>query len=117
MQSCFRALAITVPQLADCSLMQTRQYKAVVVNGNVTRAIRNLNVHIKEEKLVDKWRAKLVYMKPAHQRVIKQKETKKKLNRQNFKTMMYWVMQAKSRLVLIFSHCLTNSAGKSTFHT
>ena len=79
--------------------MQTRQYKSVVVNGNVTKAIRLLNTHMKEEKLVDKRRAAQVYVKPSHQRVIQQKETKKKLNRQNFKTMMYWVMQAKSRLV------------------
>ncbi|KAL3142719.1 hypothetical protein ABBQ38_003019 [Trebouxia sp. C0009 RCD-2024] len=97
MQSCFRALATALPHIADCTLMQTRQYKAVVVNGNVTKAIRLLNTHMKEEKLVDKWRATQVYIKPSHQRVIQQKETKKKLNRQNFKTMMYWVMQAKSR--------------------
>ncbi|KAL0026725.1 hypothetical protein WJX79_007609 [Trebouxia sp. C0005] len=40
---------------------------------------------------------KKVYVKPSHQRVIQQKEAKKKLNRRKFKSMMYWVMQAKSR--------------------
>lgn len=96
-QTCLRTLARVLPELTDCALMQTRQYKAVVVNGNVTKAIRLLNVHTKEEKLTDKRRASQVYMKPSHQRVIKQKETEKRLSRQNFKTMMYWVMQAKSR--------------------
>lgn len=101
MQTCWRTLATALPQLTDCTMMQARQYKAVVVNGNVTKAIRVLNTHIKEEKLIDKRRATQVYMKPSHQRVIKQKETEKRLNRQNFKTMMYWVMQAKARLVLV----------------
>lgn len=97
--------------------MQTRQYKAVVVNGNVTKAIRLLNTHMKEEKLVDKWRATQVYIKPSHQRVIQQKETKKKLNRQNFKTMMYWVMQAKSRYCLHLIQSLSQySAGRHTVH-
>lgn len=101
MHTCFRTLATALPLLADCTAMQTRQYKAVVVNGNVTKAIRLLNTHIKEEKLIDKRRASQVYMKPSHQRVIKQKETDKRLNREKFKTMMYWVMQAKSRLVVL----------------
>ena len=100
-QTCLGTLAKALPGLTDCTLMQTRQYKAVVVNGNVTKAIRLLNTHIKEEKLIDKRRASQVYMKPSHQRVIKQKETEKRLSRQNFKAMMYWVMQAKSRLVVV----------------
>lgn len=93
----FRALAIALPTLADFASIQTRQYKGVVVNGNVTKAVRLMNNHVKDEKLADKWRASKVYVKPSHQRVVKQKETEKRLNRQKFKTMMYWVMQAKSR--------------------
>lgn len=94
MQSGFRVFASLVPLLTS---QQSRQYKSVVVNGNVTKALRLLNTHIKEEKLIDKWRAAGTYIKPSHQRVIQQKETTKKLNKQKFKSMMYWVMQAKSR--------------------
>ena len=101
MQNYLRILAKALPELTDYTSTQTRHYKAVVVNGNVTKAIRVLNTHIKEEKLIDKKRASQVYTKPSHQRVIKQKETEKRLNRQNFKTMMYWVMQAKSRWVVV----------------
>lgn len=101
MQTYLRTLAKALPELTDCTLMQTRRYKAVVVNGNVTKAIRLLNTHIKAEKLIDKRRASQVYTKPSHQRVIKEKETEKRLNKQNFKTMMYWVMQAKSRSVVV----------------
>lgn len=108
MQTYLRTLAKTLPELTECTLMQTRQYKAVVVNGNVTKAIRLLNIHVKEEKLVDKRRAAQVHIKPSHQRVIKQKETEKRLSRQNFKTMMYWVMQAKSRLVVVHGNCCSN---------
>ena len=97
MQKGFRALATALPLITDCALSQSRHYKTVVVNNNCTKAIRLMNTHIKEEKLVDKWRASKMYVKPSHQRVIKQKETEKRLNRQKFKNMMYWVMQAKSR--------------------
>ena len=90
-------LARALPLLIECASMQTRQYKAVVINGNVSKAIRALNNHLKEEKLIDKWRASKAYMKPSHQRVVQKKETEHKLNKQKFKTMMYWVMQAKSR--------------------
>ncbi len=96
-QGYLRLLASTVPVTADYAFAQTRQYKAVVQNGNVTKALRQLTTHIKEEKLMDKWKAAKLYVKPSHQRVIQQKETKKKLNRQKFQSMMYWVMQAKSR--------------------
>lgn len=88
-----------MPLAAQSPGQQTRQYKSVVVNGNVSKAMRQLITHIKEEKLVDKWRAAEVYVKPSHQRVIQQKEAKKKLNRRKFKSMMYWVMQAKSRYI------------------
>lgn len=97
MLRCFRTLATALPIVSDSTLAQSRQYKTVVVNNNCTKAVRLLNTHIKEEKLMDKWRAKTMYVKPSHQRVIKQKETEKRLNRQKFKNMMYWVMQAKSR--------------------
>lgn len=105
MQSCGRILAnAVVPVAADCICVQTRQYKAVVMNNNVTKAMRLLNTHVKEEKLTDKWRAAKLYTKPSHQRVIQEKETQKKLNRQKFKSMMYWVMQAKSRFATLLVH-------------
>lgn len=97
MQRGYRLLASLKPLAAQSTGQQTRQYKSIVVNGNVSKAMRQLNTHIKEEKLLDKWRAAEMYVKPSHQRVIQQKEAKKKLNRQKFKSMMYWVMQAKSR--------------------
>ncbi len=98
MQGGYRLLASLMPLAAQSTGQQIRQYKSVVVNGNVSKAMRQLNTHIKEEKLLDKWRAAEIYVKPSHQRVIQQKEAKKKLNRRKFKSMMYWVMQAKSRL-------------------
>lgn len=78
-------------------LNQTRNYKSVVLNGNVTKALRQLSNHTRDEKLLDKWRSAQIYVKPAHKRVLQQKETAKKLKREDFKTMMHWVMQAKSR--------------------
>jgi len=95
----------TARALSTCSqalrtnylLSQTRDYKSVVVNGNVSKALRQLSNHTKEEKLLDKWRSSQAYMKPAHKRVLQQKETEKKLKREQFKVMMHWVMQAKSR--------------------
>jgi len=99
MQGGYRLLAGLMPLAAQSTGQQIRQYKSIVFNGNVSKAMRQLNTHIKEEKLVDKWRAADIYVKPSHQRVIQQKEAKKKLNRQKFKSMMYWVMQAKSRYI------------------
>ena len=99
MQGGYRLLASLMPLAAQSTGQQIRQYKSIVVNGNVSKAMRQLNTHIKEEKLLDKWRAAEVHVKPSHQRVIQQKEAKKKLNRQKFKSMMYWVMQAKSRYI------------------
>ena len=87
----------------DFMLSQTRTYKSVVINGNVSKALRLLNNHAKEEGLVDKWRSSKIYLKPSHKRVLQQKETEKKLKRQEFKTMMYWVMQAKSRFACILA--------------
>ena len=107
MQNGFRVFASLVPLTAHCTSQHSRQYKSVVVNGNVTKALRLLNTHIKEEKLIDKWRAAGTYIKPSHQRVIKQKETTQKLNKQKFKSMMYWVMQAKSRYLHRTNHCAT----------
>lgn len=94
----FRLLAASWQVLpTKCLLSQTRNYKSVVINGNVTKALRLLNNHAREEKLIDKWRSAQVFTKPSHKRVLQQKETDKKLKREQFKAMMHWVMQAKSR--------------------
>lgn len=92
-----RLLTSLLGWAANQNATQTRQYRVPVVNGNVNKAMRNLINHIKDEKLADKWKATKQYIKPSHQRVIQQKETQQRINKEKFKTMMYWVMQAKSR--------------------
>ena len=73
----------------------------MVVNGNVTKAIRVLNTHVKEEKLIDKRRAAQVYLETFTSKSHQGEGNREKAKQAKLQDHDVLGMQAKARLVLV----------------